>query len=169
MPKMNVVKSINVKCTIEEAYKTLMDFKQWLPWSPWLILEKDVKLEFKEEDRYYKWTGKLVGSGEMTIEATEPNKAIYYNLTFLKPWKSKSKVSFKLRPSGSDETTITWTMDGSLPFFMFWMKKMMQNYIGMDYERGLRMLKNYLEDGKVHSELEDNQQNHSNHYGKLRN
>lgn len=52
-----------------------------------------------------------------------------------------------------NQTEATWVMDSSLPFFMFWMKKMMQTYIGMDYERGLRLLKDYVEDGKVHSKL----------------
>jgi hypothetical protein len=36
---------------------------------------------------------------------------------------------------------------------MFWMKKMIQTYIGMDYDRGLRLLKDFIEDGKVHSKL----------------
>ena len=30
---------------------------------------------------------------------------------------------------------------------------MMQTYIGMDYDRGLRLLKNYIEDGEIHSKL----------------
>lgn len=36
---------------------------------------------------------------------------------------------------------------------MFWMKNMMKSFIGMDYERGLNLLKDYVEDGEVHSQL----------------
>ena len=45
-------------------------------------------------------------------------------------------------------------MDGSLPFFMFWMKTMMERLIGMDYDRGLLMLKDYIEKGSVGVKLE---------------
>jgi hypothetical protein len=45
-------------------------------------------------------------------------------------------------------------MTGSLPFFMFFMTKMMAAYIGMDYQRGLMMLKDYVGTGAVPSKLE---------------
>jgi effector-binding domain-containing protein len=44
-------------------------------------------------------------------------------------------------------------MTSKLPFFMFFMTKMMTAYIGMDYERGLKMLKDYVETGSVPSKL----------------
>ena len=45
-------------------------------------------------------------------------------------------------------------MDSSLPFFLFFMKKMMTGFIGMDFQRGLNLLKDYSEDDKVHSKLD---------------
>jgi DNA gyrase inhibitor GyrI len=45
-------------------------------------------------------------------------------------------------------------MDSSLPFFMFFFKRMMEGFIGMDYQRGLGMLKDYVESGSVPSALE---------------
>lgn len=45
-------------------------------------------------------------------------------------------------------------MDGKLPYFMFFMVKMMKNWIGMDYERGLAMLKEFIETGEVISRVE---------------
>ena len=42
-------------------------------------------------------------------------------------------------------------MDSSLPWFMFWMKKSMEQFIGMDYERGLKMMKELIETGSVAS------------------
>ena len=44
-------------------------------------------------------------------------------------------------------------MDSKLPFIMFWMKKMMTAMIGMDYSRGLLMLKDYIETGDSQSKL----------------
>jgi hypothetical protein len=51
-------------------------------------------------------------------------------------------------------TEATWTMDGSMPWFLFWMTSMKTALIGMDYERGLSMLKDVLETGSVPSKLE---------------
>jgi hypothetical protein len=45
-------------------------------------------------------------------------------------------------------------MDSKQPFFQFFLKGMMTSLIGMDYERGLRMLKDYVETGSVPSTLE---------------
>ncbi len=89
----------------------------------------------------------------MHITATDTNKSVDFDLTFLTPWKSFAKVGFELEEKGG-KTEATWTMDSSLPWFMFWMKKMMVAFVGMDYERGLRLLKDFAEDGKTHSSLD---------------
>lgn len=154
MPKLKVQKSITIDAPIDKVYSRLNDFHHWLVWSPWLIAEPEAKVNVNEDGKYYEWEGNRVGSGNMTVEKENAPNAIEYDLTFLKPWKSKAKTSFQLREKGGDQTEVTWFMDSSLPFFMFWMKKMMVAFIGQDYERGLTMLKEYVEDGKVNSKLE---------------
>jgi predicted transcriptional regulator YdeE len=44
-------------------------------------------------------------------------------------------------------------MEGSLPFFLFFMKRSMEAWISMDYMRGLLMLKDYVETGTVASKV----------------
>ena len=73
-------------------------------------------------------------------------------MNFLKPWKSKAKVRMEVTENKGG-TEVRWHMDSTLPWFMFWMKKMMETYVGMDYDRGLNLLKDYVEDGQVHSKL----------------
>ena len=153
MPKMHIDKSIVINKKPAEIYPKLNDFNHWEAWSPWLILEEGVKLNVAEDGKYYDWEGDITGSGNMTVLKEEENKYIEYNLTFLKPWKSVARVGFLLKEEG-EGTRVHWTMESGLPFFLFWMKKMMTVYVGMDYERGLNMLKDYCEDGKVHSKLE---------------
>ncbi len=75
------------------------------------------------------------------------------DLLFLKPYRSKAKVKFTMKPVG-ESTEVTWSMDSSLPIFLFWMKKKMVAFIGNDYERGLKLLKDYAETGEVHSKLD---------------
>lgn len=89
----------------------------------------------------------------MEVTGEVENQSISYDLRFLKPWKSQADVTIFLLEE-SDGTEVTWTMDMSLPIFLFWMKKAMEVYIGMDYERGLLMPKDLGETGSVPSRLE---------------
>ena len=153
MPKMHISKSAVINAPVEKVFNTVNDFHTWSEWSPWLIAEPEAKVNVASDGKYYEWIGNRVGTGEMKVAEEKSNEHVHYDLTFLKPWKSKAKTSFYLKPKGNG-TEITWVMDSSLPFFMFWMKKQMEAFVGMDYDRGLAMLKDYVEDGKVHSALD---------------
>lgn len=148
MPKTHVERSISINAPIDKVFNTINDFHTWTDWSPWLVAEPEAKVNVREDGKFYEWEGDIVGAGEMTITNEVINTSIDIDLMFLKPWKSKAKVSFQLKEDG-ENTVVLWDMDSSLPFFMFWMKKMMEAFIGMDYERGLTMLKDYVELGKV--------------------
>ncbi len=153
MPKTHVSKSITIGASAEKIFNIINDFNHWTAWSPWLICEPEAKVTVADDAKFYEWQGKRTGAGEMKVTAESPHSSIDYDLIFLKPWKSKARVYFKLAPEG-ENTRVTWIMDSSLPFFMFWMKKSMEAFIGMDFERGLNMLKEYAEDGAVKSKLE---------------
>jgi predicted transcriptional regulator YdeE len=153
MPKIAVNKSIVVAVSPDKAYETIRDFHQWNRWSPWVICEPDCQMTYADNGKSYAWDGKIIGSGSVEIAEEQPSEAIHFRLTFLKPWKSKATFSFLFQPEG-DGVRVTWTMDSSLPSFLFFMKGMMTAMIGMDYDRGLRMLKDYLETDNVHSKLE---------------
>ncbi len=153
MPKMNVVRTTSIHADASTVFSKLNDFNHWPSWSPWLIMDPDVKVTVSNDSKYYEWKGTRTGEGNMKIIGEVENKKIDYDLNFLTPYKSNAKVSFIITQTG-DETEVTWTMDSSLPFFMFWMKKMMEGFVGMDYERGLKLLKDYVEKGEVESKLE---------------
>lgn len=153
MPKLFVDRSIKIDAPVADVFSKLNDFNHWQPWSPWLIQEPEAKVTVADDTKSYSWEGNRIGSGQMKIEKEEANKSIHYDLLFLKPWKSKAKTWFEFSEEGGG-TKVTWFMDSSLPFFMFWMKKQMNAFIGMDYERGLNMLKDYVEKGSVPSQVE---------------
>ncbi len=153
MPKMHIERSVLIDAPIEKVYKAVSDFHTWTSWSPWLISEPEAKVDIRADGKYYEWDGKRVGSGNMQVlKEVAPNR-VDFDLNFLKPWKSSSKVEFHCQEKNSG-TKVTWTMNSSLPFFMFWMKKSMEAFVGSDYERGLAMLKDYIEKGQVESKLE---------------
>ena len=153
MPKIEVSKSIDIAVSPAKAFSAVRDFKKWVHWSPWVICEPDCSLKYSDDGRSYEWDGKIIGSGSVEVVDELPPEVIHCKLTFLKPWKSKAKFSFLFR-STVNGLNVTWTMDSSLPWFMFFMKGMMTSAIGMDYDRGLKMLKDYLETGQVPSKLE---------------
>lgn len=152
MPKMHISKSILVDAPVDKVLPAVNDFHHWGKWSPWLIMEPEATVDVAEDGKSYSWQGARVGEGKMAVTNEEGKRSVDYDLTFLKPWKSEAKVKFELDEQG-DKTKVTWLMDSSLPFFLFWMKKMMVAFVGKDYERGLAMLKDYVETDDVPSKL----------------
>ncbi len=92
----------------------------------------------------YHWSGTVTGEGELVHKDLQPGRLIQDDLNFIKPFKSFAKTAFVLKPD-RDGTQVTWNMDSSLPWFLFWMIPMMKTFIGMDYQRGLSMLKDLIE------------------------
>ncbi|MEZ6048180.1 MAG: SRPBCC family protein [Planctomycetaceae bacterium] len=156
MPKFHVSRSIEIAAPPEKVFEIVSDFEIWKEWSPWLIAEPDAELTISKNSNSvgstYAWEGEVTGSGELEHLRLEAPRLIEDEIRFLKPWKSVSQVSFSLEPAG-EGTRITWNMDGKLPFFLFFMKGMMESMIGMDYRRGLMMLKEWIETGKVNSKV----------------
>lgn len=153
MSKFEVERSVLIDVPVERVFAMVRDFKTWPIWSPWLCAEPGCPVEFSDDGNEYAWQGEVVGSGRMKVTGEKVDHSIEYELTMLKPWKSISKVSFIFKPEG-DRTRTGWRMESSLPFFAFWMKGFMEAAIGMDYRRGLGVLKDHLEKGKTLSKLE---------------
>ena len=145
-------RSATIEKTAEEVYSMVADFNTWRKWSPWICQEPDCPVVIKgspgEIGHYQEWNGKRIGAGNIKITKTKENKKLNYELTFLKPWKSSAKVVFEFMKMGNG-TQVLWHMNGTLPFFLFFMKKKMSAWVGGDYERGLSMLKDELETGDV--------------------
>ncbi len=153
MPKFQVRKSILIAAPPEQVYATLRDFRRWPEWSPWLITEPETELTYSADGTRYAWNGKVTGSGEVAVVREDAPRSFDCRLTFLKPWKSVNSTAFHLTPKDGG-TEVTWSMEGSLPIFMFWMKSMMTAFVGSDYQRGLMMLQSLMETGSVPSKLD---------------
>ncbi len=152
MPRYHVQRSIQIAAAPQQVFDTVADFGTWTKWSPWLCCEPNAQVNVTENassvGSIYSWKGEIVGQGEIEHRDLQPGRLIDEEIRFVKPFKSKSNVSFEMEPAGGG-TELTWHMNGSLPWFMFWMKSLMEVLIGMDYERGLKMLKEWIETGQV--------------------
>ncbi len=155
MPAFHVLRAVTIDAPIDRVVPAVEDFAVWPTWSPWLYMEASAKVDVYgtagQTDHGYTWSGEMVGAGEMKLREVTADHTHHMDLTFLKPFKSKAKVSFELEPAGAEQTRVTWHMHGGLPFFMFFMVPTMKGMIGMDYDRGLRMLKEHVETGAINS------------------
>ena len=91
----------------------------------------------------------MVGEGAMEITSMTDN-TIKYDIAFVKPWKAQNKVLFEF---DRKRQTVQWSMRGSVPFYLFFLKGIMKFFIGKDYERGLLMLQELCEKEAFHSDL----------------
>ena len=152
MPAFHVQRSLEVGADPATCHAFVREFRNWPQWSPWLIADPDGALDFGDDGRGYSWKGPVAGEGSMEVVGEEVPARIDYALEFRKPFRSEASVRLAFEEAGGS-TRITWTMDGALPLPLFWMKRIMTTFIGMDYERGLTMLKDRIETGTVPSAL----------------
>lgn len=153
MPAYHVSKTISLNVAPAVAFAKVCDFRQWKNWSPWLILDPECQVTYADDGRQYAWDGPVAGAGEIKVTTVQEPSRLECALSFYKPFKAEAQVAFQLAQQEGG-TEITWTMDGSLPWFLFFLKGMMTACLGSDYERGLAMLKDDLELGSVPSALD---------------
>ncbi len=155
--KCSVERSILIDASLADVKPHLLDLSRWQAWSPWTVLEPDhehrVEGELQKVGSSMHWDGKVIGSGQLTITSISDQR-IDYDLAFFTPWKSEAKTAFTLAES-SGSTKVTWTMDSQMPFFLFFMVGTIQAMVGMDYDRGLGMLKSVVETGAVDADTQN--------------
>ena len=158
----DVEREITVNKPVEEVFAHLGNFAHWSTWSPWIIQEPSCPVTVTGQagqiNHKQAWNGERIGSGNMSIIESVKNELIAYDLVFLSPWKSESKTQFRFKTTkdeqGNAATVVSWAMQGTLPIFLFFMKKMMNVFVGGDYERGLKMFKELIETGTVSSKVD---------------
>lgn len=155
MPRFQVQRSISIQASAEQVFDVVADYGNWTVWSPWLCAEPEAEVRVSDDPSsvgsLYAWNGELVGAGEIEHQVLERGALIEDEIRFLKPFCSTSRVTFEMEPE-ADGSRLTWRMQGTLPWFLFWMRSQMETFVGMDYERGLKMLKEFIETGSVLSE-----------------
>lgn len=154
MPQYHVSRTAIIDASPDQVFETIADYGTWTTWSPWLIADPQATVMVSEdpcsEGSIYAWEGDVTGKGQLTHLQLIRGQRIVDRLEFLKPFQSVCTTSFSLEPAEGG-TQVTWTIEGSLPWFLFWLIPTMKTLIGMDYQRGLNMLKDLLETGGIPS------------------
>ena len=151
--KYHIARSIQIDAPKNTVMPLLQDFNNWNSWSPWTVAEPDCPVDVDgtpaSPGHSMKWDGKIIGSGQNVLVAQD-DQNLTYDLSFIKPFKSQAKTAFNIQEKNGG-TEVTWTMDSKMPFFMFFMVPMIKSMVSMDYDRGLRMLKEMAEEGKINA------------------
>ncbi|MFJ9387927.1 SRPBCC family protein [Nocardioides sp. NPDC101246] len=145
MTDYEVSRSAVLPGDIGRIHALLDDFHEWPAWSPWEGLDPDMSRTYSGAESgvgaRYAWSGnKRAGAGAMEITESTPER-IEVALEFLKPFKSRSTVSFDLA-TVVDGTRLTWTHAGSVSGVMGVMARFysMEKAIAPDMEKGLANL-----------------------------
>jgi hypothetical protein len=146
MGDYEVTRSTTIAAEPSRIHALIDDFHEWPAWSHWEDLDPNLQRIHSGSasgvGAHYAWQGnRRAGKGSMEITSSTPEQ-IGIALSFLKPFKSKSRVDFSLVPAG-EGTTVTWRMTGEQKGMMAVFGKVvpMDKLVGKDFEKGLARLK----------------------------
>ncbi|MFW0785331.1 SRPBCC family protein [Gordonia sp. CPCC 206044] len=151
MTEYTVTRAETISAPAERIFPLIVDFHEWMQWSPWEGLDADLDRDYSGAERgvgaRYAWSGnRKAGKGSMEIiEATEPTR-VAVEVAFDKPMKSTSTSVFTLAPRGA-QTEVTWTMTGPHSLFSRVTSRfgLFDKILGKDFEKGLAALKSTAE------------------------
>lgn len=142
-----VERSIIINASDELVWTQVKYFKNWRNWSPWYASDSTMTMKYVgidgELESSYSWVGEESGSGEITNTGVTEGEEIMYHTHFFEPWDSESDGYIRLAVVEGG-TEVTWGFTGQIKgiasLFMD-----MDEMVGPDFEAGLDLLKNYVE------------------------
>ena len=152
-----VERSIDVNAAPERIFALISDFRRWVSWSPYEVMDPALKRTYggapSGTGAVYSWEGNnKVGVGRMEITNATPSSAIIIKLDFFKPFQARNVAEFTLEGKG-DSTIVTWAMHGPNVCSKPWLAKIiglvfsMDRIVGKQFESGLANLKTVAEAG----------------------
>lgn len=147
----SVERSTFVNTAPEAVYARVVDFHNWVEWSPWEGVDPELQRTYAGEREgagaRYAWKGnRKAGQGSMEMtDAKEPER-VTIDVAFEKPFRSASTSVFTFTPEG-DGTRVTWAMTGANTTMtkVMGIFTSMDKLIGPDFEKGLAQLRTAAE------------------------
>jgi hypothetical protein len=152
--EFRIERSIVINAEPSIPFERVVIFRKWATWSPWAKLDPNMTVEFSGPKggygSVYSWKGNdKVGEGRMTMTGALKDKLVEIKLEFIKPWPQESKTTFTFEPQASGQSTkVTWAMTGERDFIgkLFGLFMDMDKMVGPDFEKGLKTLKEQVEE-----------------------
>jgi hypothetical protein len=148
LPKdFTVERSIYVDAPPELVFDQVDSLRSWNAWSPWIARDPSIQSTFTGPEAgvgaTVSWTSEKSGNGTQTITLSDRPKRIETALDFGEMGKPNAYWTFE--PSGPG-VRVTWGLTGRAPGVLGgYFAKMMDGWVGADYEDGLERLKQVCE------------------------
>ncbi len=150
-----IKKKINIDADYNMVFSQVSDFNNWKNWSPWYVLEPNAnyKIDGNTGSIGHKlsWKGQIIGEGSTEI-IEKFDTEIAHSITNIKPYKSLSKTKFYFESQNKDGkklTDVIWELKTSIPWYLFFRKKLFTKLLEKDLDRGLLMLQDFCETGSI--------------------
>ena len=155
MSGLNVRRSIHIEAPIDRLYASVRSFRDWPKWAPWLVIDPSRELVFLEGNAGFGWESSFSGHGTVEVVHEDAPRSLGLRMTFLKPHKSLANLLFDFQKSGSGVGyEVAWTVETARPYRGIKDLAEATAVLTNDQDRGLLMLKDLAETGRVPSKLE---------------
>lgn len=145
-------RSIEISAPPEKVFPLLNSAKRFSEeWSPWTGKDPAAKHTFSGPAEgvgaTHAWTGdpKTVGSGSMVITVSETNRRVSSHLSFA--GRGEADAGWTIEDLGGGKVRVTWDFAsdaGNNPVRRLF-GRMIEKFLGPDYEQGLAKLKSICE------------------------
>ncbi|MBI2419065.1 MAG: SRPBCC family protein [Ignavibacteriales bacterium] len=149
--------TVTREVVINKPNKEVFEFVKYLQnqnkYSKWVLIDPEMKKTFSGTDGtpgfVSAWSSdnKDVGKGEQEIKKVTEGSRIDYEIRFIEPFTSTSPAYMSTSAISENQTKVTWSFTGDVPYPMNLMYLMMdfEKLIGDDLVTGLTNLKILLE------------------------
>lgn len=143
--KIHVERAKLIEAPVHVVFNQVNNLQKWEKWSPWHKIDTAMEVTYfgkkSGEGSGYEWKSehKQVGSGKLTITASELFDSIATEMDFMEQGTASGYYLFEETDSG---TNVLWAFDtdmGGNPLAKL-MGLMMDKMIGADFEKGLNNL-----------------------------
>jgi len=143
-----VERSIEIDAPPEAVFDHVNTLKSWNAWSPWMAKDSSIENSYSGPEAgvgaKVTWTSEDSGNGSQTITFSERPKRIEMHLDFGDMGQPRADWTFA--PSG-ESTQVNWGLSGTASGVLGgYFAKMMDGWVGPDYEDGLARLKKVVEE-----------------------
>lgn len=142
-----VERSIEMDAPPEVVFDEVNTLRKWEAWSPWKARDPSIQSEYSGPESgvgaTVSWTSEKSGEGTQTITLSERPTRIETALDFGEMGQPNADWTFE--PVG-DGVMVTWGLSGTAtgPLGGYF-AKMMDGWVGADYEVGLERLRDLVE------------------------
>jgi hypothetical protein len=146
----NTYREIVINVPLQTAFDYLKQIKNQDNFNKWIMVDPDMKKEFKGTDGnvgfIYAWNGnKEAGEGEQEIKAITEGKNIEMEIRFVRPFAGIAHANMTTESLSGNQTKVSWTTASEMKYPLNIMLPLIVKMLEKDMGTSLTTLKNILE------------------------